>query len=70
MDQRQAAVVDVCCLPRTRVTIRDRRSFGREEEDEDDDSDGSHGRDDYEGTMTTTNDCSGWEAQHRRTMET
>ena len=27
------AVVVVCCPPWTRVTIRDRRSFGREEED-------------------------------------
>ncbi len=33
------AVVVVCFPPWTRVTILDRRSFGREEEDEDDDGD-------------------------------
>jgi hypothetical protein len=40
------AVVVVCCPPWTRVTIRDWRSFGREEEDEDDDGDCSRERDD------------------------
>jgi hypothetical protein len=42
-----------------RVTIWDWRSFGREEEDEDDDGEGLQERDDYKGTMTTINDCSG-----------
>ncbi len=53
------AVIVVCCPPWTRVTIRDRRSFGREEEDKDDDGDCLRERDDYEGTMMATNDYSG-----------
>jgi hypothetical protein len=53
------AVIVVCFPPWTRVTIRDRRSFGREEEDEDDDGNCSQEREDYEGTMTATNYCSG-----------
>ncbi len=53
------AVVVVCCPPWTRVTIWDRRSFGREEEDQDDDGDCSQERDNYKGAMTATNDCSG-----------
>jgi hypothetical protein len=52
------AVVVVCFPPWMRVTIRDRHSFGREEEDEDDDGDCSRKRNDYK-TMTATNDCSG-----------
>ncbi len=52
------AVVVVCFPPWTRVTIRDRHSFGWEVEDEDNDGDCSQERDDYK-TMTATNDCSG-----------
>ena len=48
MDQCRSAVIVVCCPPRTRVTIRYRRSFGWEEEDKDNDSYGSQERDDYE----------------------
>jgi hypothetical protein len=53
------AAVVVCFPPWTRVTIRDWRSFGRGEEDEDDDGNCSRERDNYKGTMTATNDCSG-----------
>ncbi len=41
------AVVVVCFPPWRRVTIRYRRSFGREEEDEDEDGNYSRERDDY-----------------------
>ncbi len=53
------AVFVICCPPWMTVTIRDRHSFEREEEDEDDDGDCSRERDNYEGTMTATNDRSG-----------
>ncbi len=53
------AVVVVCFPPWMRVTIRDRRSFGWEEEDKEDDGDCSQEKDDYKGTMMATNDCSG-----------
>ncbi len=57
-DWRWAAVVVVCC-PQTGSTIWDWRSFGREEEDKDNDGNGLQERDHYNGTMMTTNDCSG-----------
>jgi hypothetical protein len=59
-DQCQAtAVVIVCCPPQTRVMIQDWGSFRREEEDEDNDGNCLQERDNYKGTMTTTNDRSG-----------
>ncbi len=53
------AAVVLCFPPWTRVTIRDRRSLGREEEDKDDDGNCSRERDNYKGMKTATNDCSG-----------